>query len=217
MHGTASADDRRHQWLNEISIIDDARQKIIAVNSSYGGGAQAPIENNGAIPTSSCPDGSQPDANGYCGTSNPPDCTTNPSDPSCQSNNGNSIAASPPTTALQTCRDGSQPDSNGNCPSSNQTQGNASTVNNNTAIATDKTINSVIGALRPLSSDARIKVSIESAIQSLKTGYTNKALLDLNEARNQINQQLTNSTVVPSNSTLRSNMNSTFAIVLNST
>ena len=41
-HGTASAnsklkliDDRRHQGLTEISVIDGIRQKLIAGNSSY--------------------------------------------------------------------------------------------------------------------------------------------------------------------------------------
>lgn len=122
-HSTVSAyaklrliDDRRHQWLTEISIIDGIRQKLIAGNSSYGFGFGAAL--------------------------------------------------------------------------------------NNSAVATEHATNELIGTLRPLSSDARIKGGIEDAIQALKTGDANKALLDLNQARNGINQQLTNSTVVTSNSTL---------------
>jgi hypothetical protein len=52
-------DDRRHQWLTEISIIDDIRQKLIAGNSSereyysvphfgFGGGL---VFNNSAVAT----------------------------------------------------------------------------------------------------------------------------------------------------------------------
>ena len=124
-HRTVSAyaklrliDDRRHQWLTEISIIDGIRQKLIAGNSSY---AMALVS---VLPL------------------------------------------------------------------------------NNSAVATEHATNELIGTLRPLSSDARIKGGIEDAIQALKTGDANKALLDLNQARNGINQQLTNSTVVTSNSTL---------------
>jgi hypothetical protein len=135
-HGTASAnsklkliDDRRHQGLTEISVIDGIRQKLIAGNSSY-----------------------------YL----PPNGT------------GFGFGAAP-------------------------------TVYNNSAVATKHAINTLVGTLKPLSSDTRIKGGIDDAIQALKTRDANKALLLLNQARNGINHQLANLPISRSNSTLRSN------------
>ena len=127
-------DDRRHQWLTEISIIDNIREKLIAGNSSY---VQSP---------------------GF---------------------------------GFYFSR-------------------NASTVNNNSAVTTQHAINTIVDRLRPLSSDAKIKTGIDDAIQALKTRDANKALLDLNQVRGGINQQLANLAISTSNSTLRnSNTNST--------
>ncbi len=66
--------------------------------------------------------------------------------------------------------------------------------------ATQPAINALVASLGSLSSDPRIKVTVEDAIQALKTGDTNKTLLDLNEAHNGINQQLANSTLLAPNS-----------------
>jgi hypothetical protein len=107
MRGNASADDRRHQWLTEISIIDDIRQKLIAGNSSEREYYSVPHFGFGAGP-----------------------------------------------------------------------------VFNNSAVATKHAINTLVGTLKPLSSDARIKGGINDAIQALKTRDANKALLLLNQARN---------------------------------
>ena len=82
------------------------------------------------------------------------------------------------------------------------------TVYNNSAVATKHAINTLVGTLKPLSSDTRIKGGIDDAIQALKTRDANKALLLLNQARNGINHQLTNLPISRSNSTLRSNNNS---------
>jgi hypothetical protein len=126
-------DDRRHQWLTEISIIDDIRQKLIAGNSSEREYYSVPHFGFGAGPAF-----------------------------------------------------------------------------NNSAVATKHAINTLVGTLKPLSSDARIKGGINDAIQALKTRDANTALLLLNQARNGINQQLANLTISTSNGTLRSsNTNST--------
>jgi hypothetical protein len=125
-HGTTSTnaklrliDDRRHQWLTQISIIDGIRQKLIAGNSSEREYYSVPHFGFGAGP-----------------------------------------------------------------------------VYNNSAVATNHAINTLVGTLKPLSSDARIKGGINDAIQALKTRDANKALLLLNEARNGINQQLANLTIL---------------------
>jgi hypothetical protein len=135
MRGNASADDRRHQWLTEISIIDSVRQKLIAGNLSYY--PQSP---------------------------------------------------------------------------SNETAGfgfyipqNSSIVYNNSAVATEHVINTLIGTLKPLSSNVKIKAGIYDAIQALKIRDANKALLVLNQARNEVNRQLANIAILRSNSTLPSN------------
>jgi hypothetical protein len=139
IHGIASADDRRHQWLTEISIIDGIRQKLIVGNLTYS--SQVPSNETGA---------------GF----------------------GFFI------------------------------QRNAS-IYNNSAVATEHAINTLIGTLKPLGSNVRIKAGIDDAIQALKTRDANKALLDLNQARNEVNRQLANFTILRSNSTLPSNTNST--------
>lgn len=69
---------------------------------------------------------------------------------------------------------------------------------------TSNGIEDFIGSLTPLRYDASIKAGVEDAIQALNSGDINKALLDLNEAHNVISKQLASSTVLTSNSTLRS-------------
>jgi hypothetical protein len=122
MHGIASADDRRHQWLTEISTIDGIRQKLIAGNSSY----YVEVPHNGF---------------------------------------GWGV-------------------------------GNFTRVYNNSAIATEHAISMLIGTLKPLSSNVKINAGIHDAIQALKIRDANKALLDLNQARNEVNHQLADLTIL---------------------
>jgi hypothetical protein len=68
----------------------------------------------------------------------------------------------------------------------------------NSGVAGQPSTRALIGSLGHLSSDPRIRITIEGAIQALRTGDANKALFDLNGAHNVITQTTANS-----NSTLR--------------
>jgi hypothetical protein len=165
-------DDRRHQLFTELSVIDSARQTLVAytTNSASMGSSlnQSPPQaasTNAAPSISVAPSAmggllvSKTNMTGAAGAN--------------MTKNATSAAGANMTRSYMT-----------------------------TTIATQPGIKALIGSLGPLSSSAKIKVNIEDTIQALKSGDTNKALLDLDKAHNAINQQIASLTVLTSSSTL---------------